>query len=48
MKNYVMKILKKIKSYLHLQKSIVESVNGYNSVQSSRVINEIRFRIKYD
>ena len=48
MKNYVMKILEKIKSYLHFQKSIVESVNGYNSVQASRIINELRFRIKYD
>lgn len=43
-----MKILQKIKSYLHFQKSIVESVNGYNSVQASRITNELRFRIKYD
>ena len=48
MKNYIMNILKKIKSYLHFQKSIVESVNGFNSVQSSRVINELRYRLKYD
>lgn len=43
-----MKILQKIKSYLHLQRSIVESVNGYTNVQSSRMINELRFRLKYD
>lgn len=43
-----MKILQKIKSYLHLQRSIVESVNGYINVQSGRIINELRFRLKYD
>lgn len=43
-----MKKLQKIKSYLHLQRSIVESVNGYINVQSGRIINELRFRLKYD
>lgn len=43
-----MKILQKIKSYLHLQRSIVESVNGYTNIQSTRVVNELRFRLKYD
>ena len=43
-----MKILQKIKSYLHLQRSIVESVNGYACVQASRVVNKLHFRLKYD
>lgn len=43
-----MKWLRKIKSYLHLQANIVESVNGYSRVQSARIVNEVRFRFKYE
>ena len=43
-----MGFLKKIKSYLHLQGNIVNSVNGYNQVLMTRVVNDIRFHLKYD
>ena len=43
-----MKILNKIHSYLHLQGSIVGSVNGYNDVLKEQVINDIRFHQKYE
>ena len=43
-----MEFLNKIKSYLHLQGNIVNSVNGYNQVLMTRVVNDIRFHLKYD
>lgn len=43
-----MGFFKKLKSYLRFQGNIVNSVNGYNNVLSSRVINAIRFRLKYE
>lgn len=43
-----MGLLKKLKSYLHLQGNIVNSVNGYNQVLMMRVVNDIRFHLKYD
>lgn len=43
-----MGLLEKIKSYLHLQGSIVDSVGGYNRVLMERSVNDIRFHLKYD
>lgn len=43
-----MAVFKKLKSYLHLQGSIVNSVNGYNRVLTARAINDIRFHQKYE
>ena len=43
-----MSFFKKIHSYLHLQGSIVNSVNGYNSVLMTHAVNDLRFHIKYD
>ena len=43
-----MRFFKKLKSYLHLQGNIVNSVNGYNDVLKVRTVNDIRFHLKYD
>ena len=43
-----MGFFKKLKSYLHLQGNIVNSVNGYNNVLEVRTVNDIRFHLKYD
>ena len=43
-----MGFFKKLKSYLHLQGNIVNSVNGYNDVLKVRTVNDIRFHLKYD
>ena len=43
-----MKFLKNLKSYLHLQGSIVDSVNGYNRVLQARSVNDIRFHLAYE
>jgi len=43
-----MDFFKKIKSYLHLQANIVNSINGYNNVLKGLVVNEIRFHQKYE
>ena len=43
-----MELIKKIKSYLRFQGNIVNSVNGYNNVLSSRIVNQIRFHQKYE
>ena len=41
-------LFRKIKSYLHLQGNIVDSVNGYSRVLVARTINGIRFHQKYE
>ena len=43
-----MNILKKLKNYLFFQGNIVNSVNGYNSVLSDRIVNEVRFHQRYE
>lgn len=44
----IMNILRKLKNYLFFQGNIVNSVNGYNSVLSDRIVNEIRFHQRYE
>lgn len=43
-----MEFFNKLKSYLRFQGHIVNSVNDYNNVLSSRVINAIRFHLRYE
>ena len=43
-----MGFFKKLKSYMHLQGNIVNSVNGYNWVLMGRIVNDIRFHFKYE
>lgn len=43
-----MGIFDKIKNYLFFQGYIVNSINGYSNVVASRVVNRIRFHMKYE